>query len=66
MWERVKTVNGENKSHCEQFHFLPQWFQKLSVAEAQWGYIIVCGKRVKTINGENLAHYEQFYLLPQQ
>ena len=41
MWERVKTVNEENKSHCEQFHLLPQLFQKSSVAEAQ------------TINGEN-------------
>ena len=27
-------------------------FQKSSAAEAQKGYILVCGKMVKTVNGE--------------
>ena len=44
-------------AHYEQFHLLPQLFQKSSAAEAQEGYI--CGKglklqKIKAINNWSL------------
>ena len=49
-WVELFVANWEI-AHHEQFHLLPQWFQKSSVAEAHKGYILVW-ERVKTVNGE--------------
>ena len=41
MWELVKTVNGEGKkAYYEQFHLLPQLFQKSSGAEGSQGIYV--------------------------